>query len=1399
MKVSDIVSFSKESFFNGAVQTEWFYDDSKVGAIAESYVFHGTKYYGVSSNDIKSGAHQLLDTASFAKNLTDKLYAARPNNSFVMTIAGYGTGKSHLAVCLGALFSGDAGATDSVIQNIAATDAEIGNYIREKNTRKNFVIVLNGMNNFNLDAEILRCARLSLSRYGLKDDIFRKLTKSYDIAKHFVEHMFSLCQEKFNQAAEKHGLKLKDTALKNYLLSHVETENKALLVINTVYEEVNGDKIAWDRGLSAGDILLTVQEELCGEGKPFNKVLLLFDEFGRYIEYTAANPTIAGEAALQQIFEAIQTANGKIIFTGFIQSELKAYLSRIEKTANITRYIDRYRTACENLFLSSNFETILANILKKANPAFDRVVGAAVGRYENYHNKIRSKLSRWDRSTIKKSVWTAEDLYNSVILKGCFPLHPITVWLLSSAHQWMQQRSTLAFASEMFEQVAKSEIEGTWLPYIYPVQIIDSGIFNEMLNSEEKGLVASQYCMLYRDIIVKVGDKLSDLEKTILKAVLVVNMGRMSFYDKDDAVTAIRYCSNTSEDEVKHALKSLEEMHGVVAYDDHSKTYDLIAEANGFNEFRRIFAKYRLGVKVTIDDIDEELLVQLGMTTPVETSFGQDKHISSTEWSFTRWIVEASEVTEGYLCSAVKATTDNCNGENPRGVLIYAYCHTNASSEAKRISALYKNLDISSNPVIILFLDDSEGEVLSALTVKKALQKFSLADKERFKKHIADQQRSQNNKIIRKFTSCVAKRSMVGTAGLESYNTRINGLCTQCFTRLFTKAVPFAFDGFENKNKTQAKGTLVTLCVGLLNHTLTNMQVYGSLTPKDKNRVSAVLSTKSAHSWKVFDDKCQLVEPQQPLMREIMEEVTRALESGERCSVYSLFNKYTLAPYGMNENSLSLFVCYFIGYHGNTYLYTINNEKLTAKHWSDTKGKLKIPEIRKIFIQKNANVHADPVKDLCQKILAVNTVEPCAQLKRDVAALVAQEGENDQNKYLVAQANTHLDDGGRLSKLIYDKLSKARAIIDESQKKFVMIKVVKAFEMIPVITPFIEDGYSFVYSDDFKQSVLKLQIDLKALLDRYSLRAIGVLRCDITELSQFKITYSRIAKILRDNACEEYAVAIEKRVSEVEAELLAKQHYESSLIECEKDLAISSTISKYQEAEDLVNKLTGWLSFIDGAKDLPVPVSKPLRDCIVAAISSVWKVKDGVMDDYRSAILAVANAGNVAELKQVDSKLARLMQAQLPEECLKNIVLRQEAILAALRYIEELPSEIDALTSVVSKISQQTNEYCHKAIKHCAVDAKEKLEREEGKWIVKFVEVAEANYHTMTPQECTSWLEKTKVVPAYFSSKAVARYHKVRELVEGQLHHARVDGVLSMYDLLSETEKLEFRRRLEKR
>lgn len=1399
MKISQIISFSKESFFNGAVQTEWFYDDSKIGAIAESYVFHGPKYYGVSDADVAAGGHRLIDTASFAKNLADKLYTVKPDSSFVMTIAGYGTGKSHLAVCLGALFSGENELSETVIHNISNADYEIGQYIKNINIKKNLVIVLNGMNNFNLDAEVLRCARLSLARFGVSDKPLQKLTKSYDIARHFVENMFPLFQDKFNTAAKNNGLNLLDTALKTYLLSHVESDNKVIEIINYVYEAVNGDKISWDRGLSAGDVLLTLQEELCGEGKPFNKILLLFDEFGRYIEYTAANPTIAGDAALQQIFEAIQTADGKIIFAGFIQSELKAYLSRIEKTANITRYIDRYRTACENLFLSSNFETILANILKKNGPEFDRVVGNAVDHYSNYHTKIQSALSRWDRSAVKKSVWVATDLYKSVILKGCYPLHPITVWLLSSSHQWMQQRSTLAFAAEMFEQVASSDIESAWLPYIYPVQLIDSGIFNEMLNSEEKGLVSSQYCMLYRDILVKIGDKLSDLEKTILKAVLVVNMGRMAFRDKDDAIMAIRYCSNVTEDEVKHALKSLEEMHGVIAFDDHAKTYDLIAEANGFNEFKRIFAKYRLGVKSSIDDLDEAVLSQISLTAPVDTSFGQDNQISTTEWGFARFLIDAADVSDAYLRGAIKSTIDNCDGEKLRGILIYAYCHKDPEREIARIANLYKELGVKNYPIIILFLNDSESEILAALTVKKALQKFSVADKERFKKHIADQQRAQNNKIIRKFTSSVAQRSMITESGIETYSVRINVLCTQCFSRLFAKAIPFPFDGFENKVKTQAKGSLTSICVGLLNQTLMNTQVYSSLTPKDKNRVVAVMSTKSTHSWKIFDDNCCLVDPGHPIVRNIVSEAVQKLDSGERISVSALFGQYLLAPYGLNENSLALLVSYFIAYHGNRYLYTVANERLSERHWVDSKGKLKLPEIRKICIQKNANIDVDLVGDLCKKILATTAVEQCASLKSELEALLLQEGETADNKLLVAQAKVHLDEGIRLRKIIYDKTVKIQATLVEAKQKFSIPAVVKALESIPTLTPFIEEGCPFVYSDNYTQLIVQLRSELNKILEQSYLRVIQKIKCEITQLSQFKNSYTRIAKILRDNGLEEYAVATENRIRELEEELLAKQHYESSLVECEKDLTLSSSANKYRECEELKRKLTSWASFFDGAKDLPATISGPLRARINDAFALVDSRIKSIAEEYHLVVGSVSDAKTVADLRRVDSNLDRLLQQQLPEEWERNIIILRDSIGKAIIFIDALPKDLDAIVQIIAQISEKEHPHCISAVRHCASTVRLELEKEEQIWIAKYVAAAEKSYQTMSPQECTTWLERTKTLPGFLGAESKRRYGCVKELIEHQLHAARVDGVLSMYDALTQHEKEEFKKLLAQR
>ena len=94
-----------------------------------------------------------------------------------MTIAGYGTGKSHLAVTLAALFSGhDNTLRQIALSRIESADAEIARQFYHY-TGKNLVLIYNGMSNFNLDSETLRLAKLALAQHGMDSRPLAKIKK----------------------------------------------------------------------------------------------------------------------------------------------------------------------------------------------------------------------------------------------------------------------------------------------------------------------------------------------------------------------------------------------------------------------------------------------------------------------------------------------------------------------------------------------------------------------------------------------------------------------------------------------------------------------------------------------------------------------------------------------------------------------------------------------------------------------------------------------------------------------------------------------------------------------------------------------------------------------------------------------------------------------------------------------------------------------------------------------------------------------------------------------------------------------------------------------------------------------------------------------------------------------
>lgn len=1394
MNVSDLVKFNRENFYNGAVQMEWFYDDSKVAGISGSYVFHGPKYYGVSDSDVKPGEHKLLDTASYVQKIVQKVSDKETDNDFVLTIARYGTGKSHLAVTIGALLSGDPGIQKVIIEHIKSVDSEIASELKKQVKKKNFIIALNGMKNFNLDSEVLRCVRETLEKNSIDDEVLRSITKTYDVAKYFINSNYDACLNDFMKAAKQSKLDIKKTDLKEYLLKNIESDSRVIDTVNIVLKKITGDSLHWEQGISAGDIILKVCQELCGEGKPFNKLVILFDEFGRYIEYVAANSAIAGDASLQQIFEAIQSADGAALFIGFIQYELEAYLSHIDKTSNVIRYVGRYSTS-EKYYLSSNFETILANLLQKNDfDKFDKTIGKALTRYKNFHDRMHSAMIRWASDKVQKNVWTSDSLYKNVILVGCYPLHPLTVWILSNSEGWMQQRSTISFCADMYDAVSDESIGDDWLPYVYPVDIIDSGIFAEMLNSEEEGRVQSQNCMLYNEICTKIGDKFAYEEKKILKAVLVTRIAGFHFFDKEDAYTAFRYCTNLKEEVIKAAVKNLEDRHGVISFDDQSKTYDLIAEANGFNEFKRIYARYKTGVQADIENADEEMLSALGITSPVETSFAQKNHILSSEWTFEKRLLNASSIDESYLNSLLMTLDSANDAETSRGAVLYAYCCSDSEFEIERLSRICEKLNIEETPIIILFLDDPDGEILDSMTVKNTIKRFSVSDSERFSKHIIAQNRGKDKKINQKFNEMVIERKRISSVGLVIYSGRLNALCTERFSRVYKTPVPFMFDGFENKKSAQAKKTLINLCVKLFDHSLMNVQSYQALSTADKNRVKSCLSTGVNYSWQVFNESCQLVLPQNELMKSIYKEVDEAIPAEDSISVNKLFGKYLHAPYGMNIYSYVLFVLYFIEKHEQYLLTYIGNERLTPDSLNNIifKGqKFKLSDLQRVSIKRNLNVDIDLVADLCNDILENTDVYACGRLRKKLNDTIQAEGEGVNNQLIIGQARLRLDDGDKIRKTLDERKEKIQQFLDEGMAKFVPHKFVGIFSYLDDPSGLIESNLPYVYPQEYFDFMHNVHKRVNNFMGATFEKAIGSLVCsDITKLSGFQNTYSKIVKLLRAQNYEEQADLTEERVNQIVEETKARNQYSQALGECEKDIALYSDLRNvsYSECESIRNKFVGWTKFLSDT-NLPTSVTAPLNNRIDDIIRAIEERKKEIADEVKTIDEDFEKAKSLSDLTRLKPSIESMLSGNLPEEMASHLMKKLMEIEETELCVQELPQTIDDLAAFIIDKTNKNRIVVSNEVK----GLQERLLANQQDWIEKTIIPVEEGTIT-DAQKCSSWIEKLTAVPSYVDAQTMKRAHEASDKVTKRLHACKVQGVLSLYNGLTPEEKKEFLR-----
>ena len=910
MEIGKLIRFHDERFFEGAVQLCWVQtNEAKARQAAEAFVFHGPRYHavGAAENDRLEGGYRLKDSASFVRDLLGSIQAGwrgEEQNPYWMVVAGYGSGKSHLALTCAALLGKQDGVTESVLEHIDQADEDLGAEVRKQVAQLHkpvLVLPLDGMAGFHLGNALSQAVFAQLRRYGVDASAIRDLSPRFQTAEQFVERNFAFRADSF----ARHLPGLDTTGICARLR---ENDEAVYDVVDALYTDANGSPIPVVGQESAQELINTLCEVYCGPDGAFASVVILFDEFGRYLEYAADKPRLAGDAVLQQIFQGVQDNSGKVRFVGFIQYELKAYLIRFGSAdlRQLQRYITRF-DAAQKWYLSTNLETIFAHMIGKNEAKLTSVWQQA--KAGQHWQASWQRLSQSLPGFARFPVWSDLEQFSCVIAQGCWPLHPLATWFLTRQSDIVQSRSALTFIKDVIERTATEEaLTDGRLRQISAAELVLQSMLPELIAAErETGATVAETLQM---LLEKFQAYLNVEQQRVLAGVAVLAKMRIGKQSQEAMNLLIGEASALEPQIVETALGVLGQELGALEWNRDLGQYELIADAASRGQFQQWLRKKQAGL--TTDNVRDLFFLrgekEAGLGN-IETGFGLSRNIRTTEWFFEAQFADVRDV-ENKIQLAFQEWEKAIEPNNARGRVVYLYLHADddfEATQAKLQASLRAGLVRTGQPMApiwVIGIVDRQGVIAEHLGRLHLFDEISPDDTERFRRFIHEE-RNRSQQALKETAEAARNEREFWIAGFaEAPIGRLVAVGEAIFATVYPQALPFPFDGFATGGAADA---------ALLMRSLATRQVDGAWvqaqTVKLRNRVQSVL----VNSWRALLSNGRLVAPADPNVKAVYLWLQQAhLDQPER-TLFESYQALIAPPYGMNASSAGLLLGLLLG------------------------------------------------------------------------------------------------------------------------------------------------------------------------------------------------------------------------------------------------------------------------------------------------------------------------------------------------------------------------------------------------------------------------------------------------------------------------------------------------------
>jgi len=958
--IGDIVRFQDERLFEGAVNLDWLNDNpERAEQAAAAFVFHGPTYHGVTQEEIGSDhGHRLQDTAGFTHSIVRSCMGLS-EKPFTLAIAGYGTGKSHLALTLAGLLGNPGSRTsETILQGLENADKSLGLKIKKLVAdmgKPCLVLSLNGMENYDLTAEMSRQILDQVQKHDADTGPMDNLRPRFKEAASRVNIMAS--SPDLEQALlECTGLA--DTAAILRKLSQQDEQ-----IYDALYPlfEQKGLRIAVHGGESIKDLLDVACREYCGPdpGKPFSSLLVLFDEFGRYAEFATMKRQIAGSGVLQHLFEGIQSNSDKTTFVGFIQFELNTYIQRIapEFKNDVIRVITRYQNA-DKAYLSTNLETLIAHLIEKKSSEYEDWFEGEENRESSM--RIMNTINQWFPVSRQHHLWADTDQFHTVIRKGCWPLSPYAVWLLyylSSAGKHLQERSALSLLSgRMKAHLDRPAVIGNHPAEMAATDLWSEELLQEFIGSEESGQQGT-IAHSYATVLNKHSNKLNDHQAAVLQAIVFSSKLGLSVQDREKAEKSISCLTGLSLAEARSELNLLQDEFNIIEWDKNFQLFDILGDAVPRTQFLS-FLRQRVASAFDEQGKAELFAGQISRWCDnigdLECDFSERNDITTKEWGY-KFTSSNLQTLENHVEFAAKNWGDALGVTDKRGSLIYCYVGPGEDIEkiklntTRKIKSTAKEMGQKVLPIFVVFIEDETGNIGQMMAELSVLSDgISEQDKVRFGNLIGSHEEKTRQSLEKSVEMAMKKRHIsVGVKdGLSG--RRLMAMGTELFSAVYKKPLPFPFDGYSTKSG-NASGSCHQLTLELLNGKL-DFQTCSAKAAKDRNRSLNVLK----YCWDCFNNaNGKIIIPKEPTAHTIVMGWRKKLDADDQqFKIADELQTACLPPFGANIASVGMLFGVFLSpRRDNVFVVTDDGTRMDVGQWLQRdlfKGREKTIDLDKI-------------------------------------------------------------------------------------------------------------------------------------------------------------------------------------------------------------------------------------------------------------------------------------------------------------------------------------------------------------------------------------------------------------------------------------------------------------------